>query len=642
MPASIILSALAFTIFILFYLYALGSFYGIHIFPFINRVTSIEAFEAHILNEYLDNVVVIVTTIAFFWFSVNNKILRNSICIAYGIACSISAIIGAYSAIFSITSLLSLPIIIGITLYHHKQQKKNIVVLNFNANLILRYISMGVIAISAMSIVSTTSSIFLGRPILFLSENNYSNELFLLLSSFSPIYIFLLISCVPVKVVFKEASTILKFNLKQDIGQQEKVLSNDHVPNNDSASNKEKKNNKGLSATIKIGFLFLAMLLAVIVVMIPQLPSINKDNQDIGVDTHYYRSWITEMAKSTSPSDFVYKSFIVQGQDGDRALSLIIMFLIYQLSGADLSDTIEYFPVILGPGIVLALYFLASELTRNEKISLIAAFLGTVSFHTLAGVYAGFYANWLALIVGYISIVFLFRYLRSGYRSDIVVFLALLFGVQFLHVYTWTLLTAVAAIFLLALLVIHGRTENKRNKNNKNSGGNFYSTNKRIICLLLFAIVPTILADFAKVAFTGSSGGLEQDLALAQTGLGIEQFDLRWEILDTTIHHSLGGVFSNFIILTLGLLWVLKSNIRETVNIFLMTFLSAGLIPLFFGSWALQARVLYDIPFEIPAAIALYYLSKRLGSILLSLAGCSWLAAVCLFTVANYYFIQQL
>ena len=96
------------------------------------------------------------------------------------------------------------------------------------------------------------------------------------------------------------------------------------------------------------------------------------------------------------------------------------------MQAGNLSEVLEHSPIILGPGIVLALYFLTLELTRNEKIALIAAFLGAVSFHTLAGIYAGFYANWLALIVGYISIVFLFRYLRSGRPSDIVVFSILL------------------------------------------------------------------------------------------------------------------------------------------------------------------------------------------------------------------------
>ena len=283
-------------------------------------------------------------------------------------------------------------------------------------------------------------------------------------------------------------------------------------------------------------------------------------------------------------------------------------------------------------GIVLALYFLTLELTRNEKIALIAAFLGAISFHTLAGIYAGFYANWLALIVGYISIVFLFRYLRAGRPSDLVVFSILLIGVLFFHVYTWTILAAVAGIFLLTMLVIQNRR--KKNTNNNN-----YFPNRRIIWLLLFAILPSIVVDISKVLLTGSSGGLEQDIELAQRGLGIEQFNLRWEILNTTMYHSLGGVFSNFIILLLGLFWVLKSNMREPYAVFLIIFLSAGIVPLFFGSWTIQARVFYDMPFEIPAAISLYYISKRSGSIIVTLAACTWLVAISLFTVMNYYLI---
>jgi hypothetical protein len=80
---------------------------------------------------------------------------------------------------------------------------------------------------------------------------------------------------------------------------------------------------------------------------------------------------------------------------------------------------------------------------------------------------------------------------------------------------------------------------------------------------------------------------------------------------------------------------------REPGTVFLMIFLSAGLIPLNIGSWTLQVRVLYDMPFEIPAAIALYYLSNRSGSILVTLAACTWLVAVSLITVLNYYLVLR-
>jgi hypothetical protein len=525
------------------------------------------------------------------------------------------AIISPDNIIFDMITLLSLPLIVSLSIYYYYKRQKNI--LNFNAKLTLRYISLVVIAISAIGMVVSVLHVFLITHFDLSSGVSHANELFLLLSGFSTVYIILLVFCLPVKVLFKEVSRMLKLDIKEDISE--------------TISNNYEQNNK-LKTQTKIGVLVLAMILSVVLVLIPQYPSINKDSQDIGVDTHYYVTWIGGLAKSKSISDFVYQAFVVQGIDGDRPFSLIFMFMVYQVAGGggNLSEVIEHLPMILGPGLVLAFYLLTLELTRNEKTALIAAFFGAVSLHTLVGIYAGFYANWLALIVGYISIVFLFRYLRSGNLYNIVIFSILLVGVLLFHVYTWTVLAAVAAVFLAAMLVI------KLKKSNRSNNDHF--TKRRIIWLLVAILLSTVV-DVTKVLSTGSSGGLEQDIELAQTGLGIQQFFVRWQILNVTMHESMGGVFSNFIIFILGLLWVLKSNMRDPGTAFLMIFLSAGLVPLFFGSWGIQARVFYDMPIEIPAAIALYYLSSRLGSILTTLAACTWLVVISLFIVTNYHLI---
>nr|MDQ3852839.1 hypothetical protein [Thermoproteota archaeon] len=187
------------------------------------------------------------------------------------------------------------------------------------------------------------------------------------------------------------------------------------------------------------------------------------------------------------------------------------------------------------------------------------------------------------------------------------------------------------------VILLDKKKKNNNNKNNNISKNPF--TSRRRITWLLLAILISIGVDITKVLLTGSSGGLTQDIELAQTNIGTEQFSNRFLILDSTMHGSLGGVFSNFIILILGLFWVLKSNIREPGTVFLMIFLSAGLVPLYIGSWVLQVRVFYDIPFEIPAAIALYYISRRSESILVTIASCTWLAAMSLITVMNYYFV---
>ena len=630
MPVSSILSGVAFTVCILFYLYIIGSFFRVPVYPFIDRVTVYAAFHQYIINQDLDSIIVILAAASWFYLSLDKTVVRYWLSIAYGGTGIILALISPDSMVFGITALLSLPLIIGVMLchnYYYRKEHKKLV--NFNAKLTWSYISLTAIAIGAIGIVLPILAVFVTRGFGSYARFNPANELFLLLSSFSTIYIFLVVFCLGVKVLFKAVVLrMLKLDIKEDISQ---------TPSGDYEHNK-------LKSKTKIGFLVLAMILSVVLVLIPQHPLINKDNQNIGVDTHFYDTWIRDLTKSKSLSDFFYNAFVLQGQNGDRPLSLIFLFLVYQVAGNNnnLLEVIEHFPLILGPGTVLTFYFLTLELTRNEKIALIAAFFGAVSFHTLIGIYAGFYANWLALIIGYISIAFLFRYLRTGRLSDIVIFSTLLVGVLFFHVYTWTVLAAVAAIFLVAMLLLgfFWKRKKKKNNNNSNNNNNYFTKRRRIVWLLV-AILLSIVVDITKVWLVGSSGGLEKDIELAQTNFGFEQFNMRYLILDTTMHGSLGGVFSNFIILILGLFWVLKSNIREPATIFLMIFLSVGLVPLNIGSWTLQARVLYNIPFEIPAAIALYYISSRSGTILVTLGSCTWLVAVALITVMNYYLVVR-
>src|ERR671917_995432 len=201
MPISTILSSAAFVTYLFFYLYVIGSFFKITVYPLINRVTSETVFKEHVINEYLDNVVVIAAATSWFLLSIKNGGIRYTLSTAYGTGGIILAVFSPDNAIFDIFTLLSFALIISVALYHYKQQKK---LIDFNAKLTLRYISVAVIAISAIGIVFSALSVFLAPHIEVSSGNIHSNELFLLLSSFSTLYIVLLIFCLPVKVLFKE------------------------------------------------------------------------------------------------------------------------------------------------------------------------------------------------------------------------------------------------------------------------------------------------------------------------------------------------------------------------------------------------------------------------------------------------------
>src|SRR5919106_2936639 len=138
MPISTILSSVAFVTYLFFYLYVIGSFFKITVYPLINRVTSETVFKEHVINEYLDNVVVIAAATSWFLLSIKNRGIRYSLSTAYGTGgIIILAVFSPDNAIFDIFTLLSFALIISVALYHYKQQKK---LLDFNAKLTLRYI----------------------------------------------------------------------------------------------------------------------------------------------------------------------------------------------------------------------------------------------------------------------------------------------------------------------------------------------------------------------------------------------------------------------------------------------------------------------------------------------------------------------
>jgi hypothetical protein len=146
-----------------------------------------------------------------------------------------------------------------------------------------------------------------------------------------------------------------------------------------------------------------------------------------------------------------------------------------------------------------------------------------------------------------------------------------------------------------------------------------------------------VVIDVGKMTSLGSSSGIEREIAIAYQSMGINQFVQRWDILVDVTQNIVGGQFSNVIVLALCLFWLFYSRIRDMSDIFLIIFLSVGLIPLFFGGWDVKIRVFYDIPFQIPAAIALAHIKRQPYGIMLLVPVCLWLVAISIRAVANFY-----
>jgi hypothetical protein len=513
--------------------------------------------------------------------------------VIYGGITIIAAITASLNLLLDIAALLSIPVGISFLVYNIYASKK---ILINQANLL--FTNYLVIIGTAIGIFSITISVLpLLSPIRLGPLRNYAFDICLLFSSFSPFLIFLLVNSFPVKLSAEKFMTAILRTKK--IGYK---VSNDSIK---------------YGRKTRVIYLSLSMMLSVTMVLIPHEPTINKDNQEVGTDTSDYVIWLNVLKESDNIQEFIQKAFATLVK-GDRAISFIFLFTVVKIVPADPSFTIDFIvPLILGPALVLVVYFLARELTSNDVTSILSSFLTAVSFHTLIGIYAGLYANWLALIIGYLAFVFLIRYLRSDNKLNLLIYSTIIIVLLFTHVYTWSILVLVSAIFVVVMLKLR------------------YYRRKSVV-LILVAILSSVVIDSVRTTITGSAGGIARDLSVANVQVGIEKFALRWNNLIYTTQVYLGGQFNNFAIFMLGMYWLFRSNLREPSTIFLVIFLSLGIIPLFFGDWIVQARILYNIPFQIPAAIALNCIKNQANRNVVLLPIFIWLIAMSIRSVSNF------
>lgn len=584
----------------LFYIYTVGSYLKGTIYPLEHRIVYYTFFDSYIINKQADHIIIVAGTVLWLAFSLKGN-AKFIVPLSYGGIALLAAIGNHYGALFDVVILSSIPIIISFLLYDKFISKNNNKqVLHRHANfLLINYLAIIGILTGIIGVILSLNPLFSlpnSSPI-----RNYPYDIFLFFSSFSPALILLLIACLPVKFFLREFMTaILKFKSKKVV-----------LPPSSGTSIKSK---------FIILYLLLSMLLSVAVALIPHQPTINGDNQQVGVDTHYYVSWVNSLIYSHDYREFLQQAFVVQSL-GDRPVTLIFLFTIAKIVNADLFYIIELLPVMLGPAIVLAVFFLTRELTSNDIASLFASFLTALSFQVLIGIYAGFYANWFALIIGYVSFVFLFRFLKKpNNKLNLVVFSGLVVLLLFSHVYTWSILVIIMGIFFVSMLVLH-----------------YY--HRKAIILLLLVILASVIVDIARMTLVGSAGGVEEDIEVAKvTGVGPEQFTLRWSNLLRTMYSFVGGQFSNFLVFALGLYWVFRSNLRDPSTIFLMIYLSVGLLPFLLGDYVIQTRVFYDIPFQIPSAIGLAFIRKQTpGGLIVAIPICLLFLDISIMAVSNFY-----
>ena len=354
--------------------------------------------------------------------------------------------------------------------------------------------------------------------------------------------------------------------------------------------------------------LIIAMAVAGLLGALPYWPGLNPTGNIVGVDTPAYINWTSQMLARPFPQAISYA--FSQADSGFRPLPLIIFYSIASL-GISPQLTVEFSPIIFGPLLSLSLFYFVKAGSGNGGGAAISAFAGCFSFNVTVGIWAGYLANWMAMIIAYFFLGSFFLFERSKRRTVLLPLFLLSLALLLTHPWTWALI--LATIFVYAIV----RSGDQR---------------KLLTVSSVFLIFGGIVVDFAKNQFAGGST-LAADLGTKAPVFGFSQFLMFWPNVWTALTVFYNGLLGSAVLLGLSTLCFAAIMFRGKLAGMSSCWVACASIPFALLNAFHQTRLIYDLPIPPLAAFGTLWLMSRAGGG--NLRGTLILLVILLFS-ANY------
>lgn len=534
------------------------------VYPTVHRITYYTVFDAYLLGSaILDNHATVALSLVLVLLSA-----RRYLTIPFVAGYAIAGIF--YSDIIWILAIASFPLVAGFLITMRRDIRKYLVT----------YAPFSFIALAAFSaLVWITLPLFPSQ--IFSDDNKWilprsEAMIYLALGNLSP---------------FLSVLLVYSFLLKRFNKYFPKLL---RLPTTNLS---EEKNRSKIRSWV---VLLVFMLLGAALPLYPYIQSINPSGQAVGTDILQYTQHIEALLGSESPAEVISKAFIsING--GDRPLTLIFLYLATMMTQLETSTVAKYFPMILTPSILLTEYMFIRTFTN--KIRIVAIVLGFTLFSSqfLVGMYAAFYANWLAICFTYLGFFFLQRFWKTFNVWNIVFLSLCLILISLSHTYTWSFVIGTFIIFQIITLI-------QKKKDTPNT--KYYLP----IIYVAIAMVVSIVFDMGRSSLTGSLTGFESNAIVTSDYLDITKYPDRWINLRYTFNTFLGGYLTNTAMMLMALLYVLfRSDYSKVQDRILLSSIFVGAIPILFGDYQIQSRIFYNMPIHIIAGLLaanLYSLKK--------------------------------
>lgn len=332
----------------------------------------------------------------------------------------------------------------------------------------------------------------------------------------------------------------------------------------------------------------IAMAVAALLAYFPYLPSFNPNGSIVGTDTSSYIFWTRQMLSRPFSQAI---SYAFSGADqGFRPLPLILYYSIASL-GLNLDKAVEYSPAVFGPLLALSVFIFVRTGSGNKSTAAVAALLTPFSFQVTVGIWAGYLANWLAMIFAFIFLSAFFLLIGSHRKAIIAPLTLLSLALLLTHPWTWALILATTLVFGLT------RPRNER---------------RLLTITTIVLMVVGAITDFTKNLLAGGTA-LATDLGTKGPVFGLSQLQMYWPNLYTAMNTFYDGLLGNALLLGLCVLSFLAIKLRQRMEGLLVCWTAVASAPFALLNSFHQTRLIYDLPVSPLAAIGLILVLSRAG-----------------------------
>ncbi|OLD01861.1 MAG: hypothetical protein AUJ07_10420 [Crenarchaeota archaeon 13_1_40CM_3_53_5] len=336
---------------------------------------------------------------------------------------------------------------------------------------------------------------------------------------------------------------------------------------------------------------FIGILGALFLSVIPYRPDLNPNGIPVGIDFHYYIEWIGPMLEKSPGGALYYAMGVASG--GSRPLLLIPVYLAVSTGTVSLVHAVEALPAILGPLLVLSIFFFVSETFGDEKLAGIAALATPFSFYVTVGIWAGYYANMLALSVGFAFLTLLFRYWKKQTIVGLFWLILSSIGLLLAHPWTWVIVLTATATF---------------------AATTWWAVRKPMIVKTVgLVLVVDLLIDIAKSLVFGASVSVQEASGSFITGLVPTPTIDFWPNIVSGLFGAYDGLLANTLILVLSLIAIISFRPDSLARRFLLVWVAVSSIPILVLSDLAQTRIFYNLPFPIFTALGLLLVQRVKG-----------------------------